>query len=65
MATFVDANPAALLSDFPLANVTINWGDGGSSHATSITQPGGTGTVFEVFGTHTYAEEGTQPRRSR
>jgi len=40
-ATFTDANPFAPLSDFPLANVTIFWGDGTSSNATSITQPGG------------------------
>ena len=38
--------------------MTINWGDGTSSNATSVTQPGGTGTTFEVFGTHAYAEEG-------
>ena len=58
VATFTDANPVALLSDFPLTNVTINWGDGSSSNATAITQPGGVGTPFYVFGSHTYAEEG-------
>ncbi len=47
VATFTDANPLASLSDFPLANVTIQWGDGGSSNATSITQPGGVGRPFE------------------
>ena len=59
VATFTDANPLASLSDFPLANVTIQWGDGGSSNATSITQPGGVGRPFDVFGSHTYAEEGS------
>jgi ELWxxDGT repeat protein len=59
VATFTDADPAAPLTDFPLANVTINWGDGSTSHATAITQPGGSDTPFQVFGSHTYTEEGT------
>ena len=58
VATFTDANPLAPLSDFPLANATIQWGDGATSNATAITQPGGVGTVFYVFGSHTYTEEG-------
>ena len=60
-----NANPAAPLADFPLANVTINWGDGTTSNATSITQPGGIGTALNVFGTHTYAEEGATLHRCR
>ena len=52
------ANPAAPLSDFLPSNVTIHWGDGSTSAATAITQPGGTGTAFEVFGQHPYAEDG-------
>src|SRR5439155_859253 len=56
VATFTDANPQAPLSDFPLANVSIQWGDGAKTNATSITQD--TNKVFHVFGTHTYAEEG-------
>ena len=58
VATFTDANHLATLADFPPANVAINWGDGGTSSATSITQPGGVGTTFDVYGSHTYAEEG-------
>ena len=58
VATFTDANPTAPLSDFPLTNVTISWGDGTTSNATAIMQPGGVGTPFVVFGSHTYAEEG-------
>src|SRR5262249_57864879 len=55
----VDANPIAPLSDFPLANINIVWGDGVTSHPTSITQPNGVGTPFHIFGSHTYGEEGT------
>ena len=58
VATFADANPAAPLGDFPLANVTIAWGDGSTSNATAITQPGGAGTAFDVFGSHTYGKAG-------
>jgi hypothetical protein len=58
VATFGDANPNAALSDFPLANVTIQWGDGNTSHAKAITQPGGVGTAFHVFGANTYGQAG-------
>ncbi len=58
VATFTDADPTAPASDFPLANVTINWGDGSTSSATAITQPGGVGTAFDVFGSHTYGKAG-------
>jgi phospholipase C len=53
VATFVDANPYAPLTDFPLGNITIAWGDGATSTATAITQDA-SGT-FHVIGTHTYA----------
>ena len=54
VATFTDANPAAPLGEF---TATIDWGDSSSSAGT-VTQPGGTGTVFDVAGTHTYASSG-------
>ena len=38
-------------------SATITWGDGSTSAGT-ISQPGGTGTPFEVSGTHTYAAFG-------
>ncbi len=38
-------------------SATIAWGDGTTSAGT-ISQPGGTGTPFEVSGTHTYTEFG-------
>ena len=38
---------------------TIDWGDGSpNSAATSITQPEGPGTTFDVYGSHTYASSG-------
>jgi hypothetical protein len=55
VATFVDANPVAPLSDI---TATINWGDSTSSPGT-ITQPGGIGTGFVVTGTHSYASAGS------
>ena len=60
VATFTDANPKAPLSDFTGAGaVTIDWGDGSQSPGT-VSQPGGIGTTFLVFGTHTYADEGSK-----
>jgi hypothetical protein len=56
VATFTDGDPQAPLSDFPLANLTINWGDGSSSKAASICQDAQ--KVFHISGSHTYAEEG-------
>src|SRR5207244_5613012 len=56
VATFTDANPAALLADF---SATIDWGDGSSPTAGALSQPGSTGTAFVVSGSHTYAEEGS------
>jgi subtilisin-like proprotein convertase family protein len=60
VATFADANPIGTLSDFPLRNVSIAWGDGSTTHATSVTQPDGVGTPFHVFGKHTYTTSGVQ-----
>ena len=51
VATFIDANPKAALSDF---TATINWGDGTNSIGT-ITENAG---VFSVAGTHTYVKDG-------
>ena len=53
VTSFVDANPFAPLSDF---RATIDWGDGTPQSAGSISQPGGAGSPFLVFGTHTYAD---------
>jgi hypothetical protein len=55
VATFVDGNKGAPLSDFNgLGGATINWGDG-TTNAGVVSQPGGVGTTFIVSGTHTYA----------
>ena len=54
VATFTDANPSASVNDFTAA---ITWGDGTTSTGT-ITEKNG---VFSVTGTHTYAEEGSDP----
>src|SRR5439155_60539 len=61
VATFTDANTAAPLTDFTsgTGGASINWGDGTSATAGTITQPGGIGTAFVVNGGHTYAEEGS------
>ena len=56
VASFTDANPNAPLSDF---TATINWGDGTAATAGTIVALAGGG--FAVDGTHTYAEEGTDP----
>jgi uncharacterized repeat protein (TIGR01451 family) len=55
VASFTDADPNAVASDF---TATINWGDGASSTGTiAVNSNGG----FDVIGTHSYAEEGTFP----
>ncbi len=54
MAIFNDTNAKGTLSDFPLGSQIINWGDGTTSTATDVTQPGGVGTAFYVYGMHTY-----------
>jgi hypothetical protein len=56
VATFTDANLKGTISDF---TATINWGDGTATSGSTITQPGGVGTIFVVSGTHTYAMHGT------
>ena len=58
VATFVDANPHATLASFPPADVSIQWGDGTTSGPTGVTQPGGAGTPFHVFASHTYGAAG-------
>ena len=54
VATFTDTNPSASVNDF---TATIAWGDGTTSTGT-ITEKNG---VFSVTGSHTYAEEGSDP----
>ncbi|HEY8863153.1 MAG TPA: hypothetical protein VIO37_03155 [Candidatus Dormibacteraeota bacterium] len=55
VATFTDATPGALPADY---TAVITWGDGSSSAGTVVaTGPG----AFAVRGTHTYAEEGSNP----
>ena len=58
VATFTDANASLTTSDF---QVTIQWGDGGQSPADAVSQTGGTGTPFQIFGSHTYATFGVYP----
>jgi hypothetical protein len=55
VATFTDANPNATASEF---TATINWGDGTSSTGTVAADGVG---GFSVTGTHTYAEDGSNP----
>jgi N-acetylneuraminic acid mutarotase len=50
---FTDADPGAVPSDY---TATISWGDGTSSPGTVAYS--GVGTLFYVFGSHTYAVEG-------
>lgn len=52
LMTFTDGNPNALLSDF---SATVNWGDGTTSAGTVSAN----GRIFDVTGTHTYAQGGT------
>ncbi len=59
VATFTDQDPAGTISDF---SASIDWGDGSTSTATSITSAGSpNGVTFSVFGEHTYQEAGTYP----
>jgi hypothetical protein len=51
VATFTDADPNAVASDF---TATINWGDGHTTSGTVIASGG----VFAVTGANPYAEEG-------
>jgi hypothetical protein len=52
LATFLDANPADIASDF---NALITWGDGQSS----LGEIQGLSGAFTVSGTHTYSASGT------
>ena len=60
VASFIDTDPNAPLTDFSTGNsgATIDWGDGSPATAGTVSQPGGTGTAFLVNGSHIYAEEG-------
>jgi hypothetical protein len=53
VATFTDANPESLASDF---TATIDWGDGASTTAGTIGSAAGGG--FTITGSHTYASGG-------
>ena len=56
VATFTDSTPG-VPGDY---TASIDWGDGSAAGTGIITSQGtGSGTVFSVFGNHTYAEEGT------
>jgi hypothetical protein len=58
VATINEANPLALASDY---SVSVNWGDGSppdSTGAGTVTLVGSAG-VFNIRGTHTYADDGT------
>ena len=53
VAGFTDADPNGTVADY---NATIDWGDGSSSSGTIAADRSG---GFNVTGTHTYLEEGT------
>ncbi|MHB8969784.1 MAG: NF038129 family PEP-CTERM protein [Pirellulaceae bacterium] len=57
VATFTSPDSGLQAGNF---TATIQWGDGGESSG-QVTQPDGPGTVFEVTGSHTYAETGGYP----
>jgi hypothetical protein len=60
VASLVDANPGATISDFTGSGaISIAWGDGTTPTSGTVSQPGGPGTQFIVQGFHIYAEEGT------
>ncbi len=60
VASFTDTNPGGSVGDF---TATIDWGDGGPTSTGILVMVGGnsTGTIFDVLGSHTYSEEGTDP----
>ncbi|MFO0890816.1 MAG: Ig-like domain-containing protein [Isosphaeraceae bacterium] len=59
VATFTDSGTIDPTSSY---TASIDWGDGSTSAATRITSTGTPlGTVFSVFGNHTYAEVGSYP----
>ncbi len=53
VATFIDANPYAVASDY---SASIDWSDG---HVSAGTVTANTGGGFKVSGSNTYAEEGS------
>jgi hypothetical protein len=57
VATFTDPGGAHALGEY---TATIDWGDGNSADAATITFNPNTG-VFTVSGRHTYAEDGSYP----
>lgn len=57
VGVITDSNPGASTSDF--ASISINWGDS-SAPSTGFAVPIG-GGKFNVFGVHTYSEEGSYP----
>jgi len=63
VASFIDTDPNAPLTDFTTGNsgAMIDWGDGSQATVGMVSQPGGTGTIFLVNGSHLYAEEGVYP----
>jgi hypothetical protein len=57
VATFTDSNPLGTASDF---SATITWGDGSTSPGSIVAVSGNAqGAVFQVRGSHTYAEQGS------
>src|SRR5262249_10459521 len=59
VAQFHDNNPLATASQFPSANVTINWGDGSGNQSGSVVAVTGATALFAIQGSHTYASAGT------
>lgn len=58
LATFLDTNPQAPLSDFN-HTTTINWGDGTTTAGiVEVVSASASGTTFQVVGLHTYASAG-------
>ena len=58
VASFTSSNLIAAPGDY---TATINWGDGTTPTAGTVTQPGGAGTAFTVDATHTYAHYAATP----
>lgn len=55
---FTDTDPTELAANFI---ATIDWGDDTPATAGTVSLPSGTGSPFEVSGSHTYASAGTYP----
>jgi hypothetical protein len=55
LATFRDSDSTVSASNFV---TSIDWGDRTAATPGTVTQPGGSGTSFQLAGTHRYAEEG-------